>query len=191
MSFSELLIAGRWLLGIVLIMAAVGKLSAKGRDSTVEALANYRVLPRSLNRPVAVMLPWAEIVLACLLVAGAVVTVAAACTAVLLGMFAAVVGWHVLHGRRFACGCGGADLISWNLAGRDAALSALAILVAFGPNGGLAIWPGWDATPSSTPVLLLIPMPLLVIVAAIAARLLQEAAFVFRTTTVSMPKEKF
>lgn len=191
MTFAELIIAGRWLLAIVLIVAAAGKLSAKGRESTVDALTNYRVLPLSLSRPAAVMLPWVEIVLACLLFAGVIVAVAAACTAALLGMFAAVVSCHLLRGRRFACGCGRGDLISWNLAGRDTVLSALAILVALGPNGALALWPGSDAMPSSPSALLLVPMPLLAVLVMIALRLLQEAAFVFRGTAVPMPQETF
>jgi uncharacterized membrane protein YphA (DoxX/SURF4 family) len=191
MSFAELLIAGRWLIGIVLIVAAAGKLSAAGRESTVEALRNYRALPPSMDRPVAVMLPLVEIGLACLLLTGVAVTIAAACTAALLGTFAAVVGWHVLHGRRFGCGCGRADRISWTLAGRDAALGVLAILVAFRPSRGLAVWPGWDATPSSAPALHLVPIPLLVVLVMIAVRLLQEAAFAFRAEAVLIPKEKF
>jgi hypothetical protein len=184
-----MLIAGRWLLTIILTAAAIGKLSVTGRESTIRALANYRVFPRSLDKPVAVMLPLLEIVLACLLVAGVMVSVAAACTAVLLGAFAAVVGWHVLHGRRFGCGCGRAGVISWTLAGRDAALSALAVLVACDPNGGLAIGPGWGAAQSGAAAARLVPMPLLAIVCAIGFRLLREAAFLFRDTTASTPTE--
>jgi hypothetical protein len=185
MSLAELLIACRWSLAIVLIMAGPAKLSVKGRESTREALGNYRVLPPSLRGPAAVVLPVTEIVLACLLFADLAVTVAAGCAAALLGTFAVLVGWHVSQGRRFACGCRRSGRISWELAGRDAVLSGLAILVVVGPKSGLMIGaePGWHRTSSQMSALL--PMPLLAVLAVMAIRLLGEATSVLRTSAGS------
>jgi len=185
MVFTELLVAGRWLLAIVLITAGAGKLSGKARESTRSALENYQVLPSAWHTPVVALLPWVEISLAGLLLTGVFVRVAAVCTAVLLGMFAVMVGWHVAHGRRFGCGCRRAGSISWNLAARDAALSVMAILIACGASPSLGVWPGPNTATSRTPGLLLVPVPLLTILTMTMIRVLKEAAIALRATSVS------
>jgi uncharacterized membrane protein YphA (DoxX/SURF4 family) len=169
---TDLLLGARWILAIVLIGAAVAKLRGPGRDQFADAIESYRVLPNRLVRPVAAWLPWLELTLGVMLCLGVMLVVAAACAAFLLAAFGLAVGWHVSRGRRFACGCGSGATISWALAGRDLLLSGVALAIALGPSGGLAIWPGWGAQHVAASAQSMLPMPLTAISAMLSAQLL-------------------
>ena len=168
----DLLLAARWLLAAVLVSAGVAKLSTAGRDSVTTAIASYGVLPRRLMIPFAVALPWVEIALGGSLGLGVMLRVSGTSVAAMLGAFAAVIGWHLLRGHRFACGCGGQGQISWRLVGRDVAFAALGAAVGWGPSAGLALWPGWGATAVDASVRSLLPIPLIVIVLLVLLRAL-------------------
>ncbi len=167
-----LVLAARWLLAVVLIGAGVAKLPADGRDAAAQAIENYGVLPRRLRRPAAAALPYGEITLGLLLCLGVLLRVSADCVAVMLGAFAASVGWHVQRGHRFGCGCGGGGSISWSLAARDGASACLAAVVAWRPSSGLALLPGWGAVSVHASARSLLPVPLVVIVLLVLVRVL-------------------
>jgi methylamine utilization protein MauE len=168
----DVLLGARWALAAVLIGAAVAKLRAPGRDQLEDAIRNYRLVPSGLVRPVAAGLPWLELTLGLLLCVGVMLVATAVCAVFILAAFGLAVGWHVLRGRRFACGCGNGTTISWALAGRDLMLSVVALAIAVGPSGGLAVWPGWAAQHVSASVQALLPIPLVAITLMLGVQLL-------------------
>jgi uncharacterized membrane protein YphA (DoxX/SURF4 family) len=171
----DLLLAGRWALAIFLFVSGVTKLLRSSHRERLDAVERYELLPAAFVAPVALALPWLEITLAVSLSVGVMVVVGAGFAALLMGVFAAAVGWHVSRGHRFACGCGGGGMISWALAGRDLALCAVGVAIAIGPSGGLALWPGWAASPVSDAGVAMIPVPLLTVLLLAVARLIAAA----------------
>jgi uncharacterized membrane protein YphA (DoxX/SURF4 family) len=172
MTLSVAALGVRWILALVLVTAALTKFAPNGSQRTVEAVANYGAVPRRLHRAIGTMLPWAELLLAGLFVAGVAIELAAVATALMLGTFTTAMAWHVRRGRRFACGCGGDRPISWGLVRRNIILCALALSVAASPGSPLAVWPGPGQALIATPFALALPMPLIAIVLLLALRLL-------------------
>ena len=169
---SELLLAGRWLLAIVLIVAGVSKLLAPTNSEVIKAFRDYGVIPERLIEPTAAALPWLEVMSGALLAIGIALVVTAGFVAVMMGLFAVAVGWHVAHGRRFGCGCGsGGSRISWWLAARDLALCVIAGAIAIGPGGALAAWPGWGSGGTTGSAVSMIPVPLATIAMLLGVRL--------------------
>jgi hypothetical protein len=117
-------------LAFLLLSAAWHKVVAHAEF--LAALDDYRLLPPSLVRPFAAVLPGAEAALAAGWLAGGGRTVAAA-TAALLLAYAAALAVNLRRGRRqIDCGCGfrgatGSDLpLSWWLVARNVVLASLA-----------------------------------------------------------------
>jgi uncharacterized membrane protein YphA (DoxX/SURF4 family) len=137
--------AARLVLGAVWLVAGASKIT--DLDASVRAVRAYRLLPETAAQVVGAGLPGVELLLGVLLVAGAGVRAAAVVSAVL--MFAFVVGiasaWA--RGLRIDCGCfgSGGELAAGQDPAygvelvRDAALTALALLLARFPAGRLAI----------------------------------------------------
>ena len=168
---SDLLLSGRWLLAVVLIASGIPKLSPTGKNRVANAMRDYGV-PERLITPAASVLPWLEFSSGALLCAGAALVVSASLVAVLMAVFAATVGWHVARGRAFACGCGSdGTRISWGIVARDLALCALAIAIATGPSGALAVWPGATSVRATVSAATAIPVPLITILVLLGLRL--------------------
>jgi uncharacterized membrane protein YphA (DoxX/SURF4 family) len=165
------LLASRWLLSVVLVVAGAAKLRPHGRDELVVAIENYGVRSGIVSLVLAVLLPRWELALGFMLAAGVLLVPAAACVALTLVVFATATGWHLAHGRRFACGCGAGGEIGWALTGRDLVLAALAVAVATGPSAALAAWPGWGAAPVAGTWQAWVPIPLAVTVLTAGWRL--------------------
>lgn len=165
------LLAGRWLLAVVLFVAGAAKLRQHGRDELVVAVENYGVPSGSVSALLVVLLPWWELTLGSMLAVGVLLVPAAACAALTFGVFAAAVGWHVARGHRFECGCGTTGEIGWALAGRDLVLAVLTVAVATGPSGALAVWPGCGAAAVAGAWQARLPVPLAVVVLAAGWRL--------------------
>jgi len=166
-----LTLAGRWLLGVVFVVAGIVKVATADREPLSTTIERYGVVPQAMNRPAAFLLPWGELLLGVLLASGVAVVVVSASAALLLATFACAVGWHRMHGERFACGCGGGGTISWALAVRDLCLCAVAIAVCVTPDAGMAAWPGWGERTASASLQTLAPIPLIVIMAFVVLRL--------------------
>lgn len=111
--------------GLVFAQAAIGKL--RNRDILPGVIANYRVLPAALVRPVTVLLAPVELVTAAALWLGSPVGVAVAI--VLLLAFAGAMDVNIRRGRRHIdCGCGLSRLrqpLSRALVARNLVLAAL------------------------------------------------------------------
>ena len=100
----------RLVLGGVFLVA--GALKVIDPQSSVNAVRAYRLLPSSVATIVGWGLPFAEIALGVLLIAGVGTRVAAAIAAVLLVIFMAGVASAALRGLSIDCGCfgGGGDV---------------------------------------------------------------------------------
>jgi uncharacterized membrane protein YphA (DoxX/SURF4 family) len=155
-------LAVRWLLAVVLIVAAVAKL---GRPKALsEAISRYGFLPEALILPAAIALPAAELLFGILLAVGILVAPTAIACAGLFGMFAVAVALSLARGRRFACGCGvGTDTeISWSHVGRSTVLIGLSMLVAVEP-AALAINAGRVRGAPGTDQLVAVPLGVLLL----------------------------
>lgn len=125
---------------LLLLAAAWHKISAPAEF--VAALQGYELLPAPLLRPVAVLVPIAEIVLALFWLAGSARTPVAIATALLLLAYAAAIAINLQRGRiQIDCGCelGGSGNARQRLSGwlvtRNLALAGLALVAAFPASG--------------------------------------------------------
>jgi len=123
-------------LALLLLSAAWHKLAA--RAEFVAVLRGYELLPAALLRPVAALIPLAEVVLAAAWLTGAARGLVASTTAALLLAYAAAIAINLYRGRaQIDCGCGlgGATGASQRLSGwlvaRNLVLAGLALLAAF------------------------------------------------------------
>ena len=97
--------AARLVLGGVLLVAGV--LKAMDPQSSVTAVRAYELLPAALATVVGWGLPFAEIAMGLLLLAGIATRVVAAATAVLLVVFMFAVASAAARGLSIDCGCFG------------------------------------------------------------------------------------
>lgn len=98
-------LTGRYVIGCVLLMAALPKLFA--RRQFAQAVANYQLLPDRLVHPVAAWLPRVEVICGGCLLLGIAIKPVAAVTGVMLGAFAVAVTVNLIQGREIECGCSG------------------------------------------------------------------------------------
>jgi uncharacterized membrane protein YphA (DoxX/SURF4 family) len=136
--------AARLVLGGVFL--AAGWLKVIDPQSSVAAVRAYRLLPDSVATIVGWGLPFAEIALGLLLLAGVGTRVVAAVTAVLLVVFIAGVTSAAARGLSIDCGCfgGGGEVSPGQTAYgteivRDAGLLLLALWLVWHPNSRLAL----------------------------------------------------
>jgi len=93
----------RILFGLTFIAAAVSKAAFPAEFATV--VANYQILPESLVNPVALVLPWLELVCGAALVTGVFTRAAALILTLLLAVFMAALWYNVSRGLSVGCGC--------------------------------------------------------------------------------------
>ncbi|HEY0267506.1 MAG TPA: MauE/DoxX family redox-associated membrane protein [Rhizomicrobium sp.] len=120
-------IAGRACAGLVFATAAAGKM--RHWRFLEGVIANYRLLPGALVRPVAMALPPVELALGAALLLGVAAREAAMAGALLLLLFAAAMAVNIARGRsHIDCGCHRSVLrqtLSRALVGRNIALAAM------------------------------------------------------------------
>jgi uncharacterized membrane protein YphA (DoxX/SURF4 family) len=136
--------AARLILGGVFLVA--GWMKVIDPQSSVAAVRAYRLLPDSAATLVGWGLPFAEIALGLLLLAGIATRVAAAFTAVFLVVFIAAVVSAAARGLSIDCGCfgGGGEVARGQTAYgieivRDLALLLLAVWLLWHPSSRLAL----------------------------------------------------
>lgn len=175
----------RLVLGGLLLLAGVTKLA--DREAFREAVAEYAVLPRALERPFAALLPWLEVSLGTLLLLGLGTTAAAALAMPLFLSFALAIGVNLRRGRHLDCHCFGAvqsEQIGWATLLRSAVFALAALTVALGTSrfGALehALFGSAEDLPSAAEV---VPMVFVAAVVVDVLILLPEAlAFRSRIT---------
>jgi uncharacterized membrane protein YphA (DoxX/SURF4 family) len=94
-------------LGLAAVWLISGVLKAVDPDTTYVAVRAYDALPRAVVGPVAAVLPWLEITLGLLLLAGVATRAVAAASAALLLVFIAGVTQAWARGLSIDCGCFG------------------------------------------------------------------------------------
>jgi uncharacterized membrane protein YphA (DoxX/SURF4 family) len=125
----------RVLIGGLLVIAGVAKLM--DRAAFYDAVADYDVLPTTLARPFANLVPLFELVAGTLLLFGLFTVPAAVLAVPLFGSFAVAIGVNISRGRHIDCHCFGAatnDSIGWSSFLRALLLSIAALYVAVGAS---------------------------------------------------------
>ena len=136
--------AARVVLGGVFLVA--GGLKVIDPQSSVAAVRAYRLLPTSVATIVGWGLPFAEVALGLLLLAGVATRLVAAAVAVLLMVFIAAVASAAIRGLSIDCGCfgGGGDVAPGQTAYgteivRDVGLLLLALWLVWQPRSRFAL----------------------------------------------------
>lgn len=113
------IIAVRLILGGILIYASTGKVLHAG-DFAI-ALSNYRLLPSSLILFGSLLIPWLELVLGVLLIAGIWRSTVSFMAAVLFFVFTIAVAQALVRGIDISCGC-------FDLTGTEEKIGSLTLL---------------------------------------------------------------
>lgn len=142
-------------LGAVLLLGALPKL----RDPALfrEALDNYRLLPRVLLAPMALLLPLLELLAGALLLPAASRGAGALLALALLALVTGAVAINLRRGReRIDCGCGGSEHVplSRGLVARNAGLAVLALVALAPAQPRATVWLDLVATAFATLFLL-------------------------------------
>lgn len=127
-------------LGCLLIVA--GGLKIGHAAELAAAIAGFRLLPADVTGPLALGLPFFEVMLGLYLLAGLFTRVAAVVACVQFVVYAGAIASAVLRHLPAACGCfgpGDAAVADWPHVGFDLALAAVAGVVAWGAPGAFAV----------------------------------------------------
>jgi len=130
----------RVLLGGLLVWA--GALKIGHPEALAGAIAGFRLLPPGLVAPLAVILPFFEVLLGLYLIAGLFTRIAAAVAAAQFVLYAAAIASAVVRGIPANCGCfgpGDAAVADWPHVAFDLALAIVALFIAAGAPGRYAL----------------------------------------------------
>jgi uncharacterized membrane protein YphA (DoxX/SURF4 family) len=136
---ARLVLAGVWL--------AAGAAKVSDLAESVRAVHAYQILPYAASKVVGAALPFVEIALGLLLLAGFATRLAAGLTALMQAAFIAGIAAAWARGLRIDCGCfGGGGALGagesptyfWEIA-RDVGLVALAVYLLWRPSTRLAV----------------------------------------------------
>lgn len=152
------IIASALAIAVLLASAATHKLRAPARFR--KQLADYQLLPDALVRPIARMIPVAELMIAFALLVPAWRVYAALTAAGLMALYAAAIGINLWRGRRdIDCGCAGPDQaqpLRPVLLLRNSALVGLALLASVSPVvRDLGVFDGFVTVAASAVALLI------------------------------------
>jgi uncharacterized membrane protein YphA (DoxX/SURF4 family) len=136
-----LVLGVRVVLGLILLAAGVLK-AHDGPTVTAISIAGYRILPSQAIAPLAIGLPFFEIMLGAYLVGGLFTRAAAWVAALQFAIFAFAVSSLVLRHIRADCGCFGSGVAtppSWGHVALDVGLGLAAVFVAVRAPGAFAV----------------------------------------------------
>lgn len=133
-------LVSRLVLAIVFLTAAVSKIVAP--QAFAANIAAYQMIPTGLVQPMALGLPWLELVIAVYLLIGLFLRWTAAVTGALLVVFLIAMGSAMARGLSLDCGCFGSvvgtallrDQVGWSSVLRDLVLLALAVHLMLVPS---------------------------------------------------------
>ncbi len=121
------MLAARIVLGAVFIYAAYVKLRDPWQLFAM-SIDSYRILPLNLVELSARVIPWLELAIGLLLIAGIWLRVSGTIVSLLLLTFFGLMVRAYAKGMEISCGCfGPGELISWKTLLRDGALVATAV----------------------------------------------------------------
>jgi uncharacterized membrane protein YphA (DoxX/SURF4 family) len=148
-------------LSSVWLVTGTSKLFA--RDDHEAPLPEFGLLPPSVEKAGAFLLPYLELLLGAAILAGWKIEAAALASVLLLLLFCLAIAVSLLRGREIECHCFGNlshAKISWTGVGRNLALAMAALLIAADRHGYLTVerWMRGDPLlPSTVPFHELIP----------------------------------
>lgn len=127
-------------IGLVFVVAGLAKI---GHATEFAAqIAGFRLLPQPVIAPMALVLPFLELLLGGYLVVGLFTRASAWTAAALFALFDAAIASAVVRGMTVSCGCFGPNdttVTTWPEVARDAVLVVIAIVVALRAPGMLAL----------------------------------------------------
>jgi uncharacterized membrane protein YphA (DoxX/SURF4 family) len=135
-----LVLVVRVALGLVFLIA--GALKIGHADLFASQIAGFELLPMPLIAPLALLLPFVEVLLGAYLIIGLFTRVAAGFAAFQLAVFAGAIAAAVVRGIHASCGCfGPADqtTTSWPEVARDAGFVLVALFIAWRAPGALSL----------------------------------------------------
>jgi putative oxidoreductase len=119
----------RWCLGVLFVYAGLVKIADP--LGFAHALYNYHILPAWLINPLAICLPWVELMAGAGLIAGIMIPGGALVVSGLLAVFAIAIGLSLIRGLDIACGCfstsAAAEPITWLSVIRDLLLLGMGV----------------------------------------------------------------
>jgi uncharacterized membrane protein YphA (DoxX/SURF4 family) len=130
----------RFLLGGVLI--AAGSLKVGHSVQLAASIAGFRLLPAAVVGPLAIALPYLEVLLGGYLIAGLFTRTVAIVCAIQFALYAAAIASAVVRHINVNCGCFGptdSAVADWPHVGFDLLLAAASAFIAFGAPGALAL----------------------------------------------------
>jgi uncharacterized membrane protein YphA (DoxX/SURF4 family) len=130
----------RVLLGSIFIVAGASKIGHAAEFAA--QIAGFRLLPQIVVAPLALLLPFLEILLGGYLILGLFTRAAAWMAVVLLAIFDGAIASAVVRGMTVSCGCFGPNdrtVTTWAEVARDAVFVLLAVVVAWRAPGMLAL----------------------------------------------------
>lgn len=93
----------RLIIGFVFIYASIDKIINPLEFS--DTIDNYQILPIAMNSIIALILPWAELIIGILLISGIYLEGASILSTVLLAMFIIMISQALYRGIDLHCGC--------------------------------------------------------------------------------------
>ena len=109
------------LAGLIFAAASLHKIAQPLQFAHI--IENYRILPGLLVNPAAIVLPWIELTCGLLLICGIVREASASVLFFLSGIFILAVGFNLVRGIDFDCGCFGSGHVPpWRVLLRDVGL---------------------------------------------------------------------
>jgi uncharacterized membrane protein YphA (DoxX/SURF4 family) len=130
----------RILIGAVFVVAGFSK--AGHAEVFAAQIAGFRLLPQIVIAPLALVLPYLEMLLGGYLIVGLFTRASAWIAVALLAVFDLAIASAVMRGLTISCGCFGPNdttVTSWAEVARDAVLVVLAAIVALRAPGMLAV----------------------------------------------------
>jgi uncharacterized membrane protein YphA (DoxX/SURF4 family) len=127
-------------LGLVFLVA--GALKIGHADVFASEIAGFELLPQLAIAPLALLLPFLEVLLGGYLIVGLFTRASASAAALVLAVFTAAVASAVVRGLHANCGCfGPADqtTTSWPEVARDLSLVLVALFIAWRAPGAVAL----------------------------------------------------
>jgi uncharacterized membrane protein YphA (DoxX/SURF4 family) len=130
----------RLAIGAIFLVAGVSKVGHAAEFAA--QIAGFQLLPQAVIAPMALVLPFLEILLGGYLVVGLFTRASAWVAVALLFAFDAAIASAVVRGMSVSCGCFGPNdttVTTWAEVARDAVFVVLAVIVALRPPGALAL----------------------------------------------------
>ena len=137
---SAVVLVLRVAVGVILIVAGISKVGHAAEFAA--QIAAFRLLPEGVIAPMAVELPFLEILVGAFLVLGLFTRVSAWIAVAMFAAFDGAIASAVVRGMSVSCGCFGPNdktVTTWAEVARDAVFVILAVAVALRAPGTLAL----------------------------------------------------